>query len=63
MEKREHPIKKRVFEASVIATMSNGKPGSMHYEELLPSENKACTPQITRIIDHDGMKNLRVYVN
>ena len=59
MEKREHPIKKRVFEVSVIATMSNGKStliNALLQQELLPSENKACTAQITRIIDHDGMK-------
>ena len=59
MEKREHPIKKRVFEVSVIATMSSGKStliNALLQQELLPSENKACTAQITRIIDHDGMK-------
>ena len=58
MEKREHPIKKRVFEVSVIATMSSGKStliNALLQQELLPSENKACTAQITRIIDHDGM--------
>ena len=59
MEKREHPIKKRAFEVSVIATMSSGKStliNALLQQELLPSENKACTAQITRIIDHDGMK-------
>lgn len=39
--------------------MSSGKStliNALLQQELLPSENKACTAQITRIIDHDGMK-------
>ena len=51
--------KNSLFEVSVIATMSSGKStliNALLQQELLPSENKACTAQITRIIDHDGMK-------
>ena len=52
-------VKNSLFEVSVIATMSSGKStliNALLQQELLPSENKACTAQITRIIDHDGMK-------
>lgn len=51
--------KNSLFEVSVIATMSSGKStliNALLQQELLPSENGACTAQITRIIDYDGMK-------
>lgn len=40
--------------------MSSGKStliNALLQQELLPSGNSACTAQVTRIIDHDGMEN------
>ncbi|SDB13866.1 dynamin family protein [Butyrivibrio sp. INlla16] len=51
-------VKNGLFEVSVIATMSSGKStliNSLLHTELLPSENKACTATIARIIDNDEM--------
>lgn len=51
-------VKNGIFEVSVIATMSSGKStliNSLLHTELLPSENKACTATICRILDNDGM--------
>lgn len=51
-------VKNGIFEVSVIATMSSGKStliNSLLHTELLPSENKACTSTICRIIDNDDM--------
>lgn len=50
--------KNGIFEVSVIATMSSGKStliNSLLHTELLPSENKACTATIARILDNDDM--------
>lgn len=50
--------KNGIFEVSVIATMSSGKStliNSLLHTELLPSENKACTATIARILDNDEM--------
>ena len=50
--------KNSIFEVSVIATMSSGKStliNSLLHTELLPSENKACTATIARILDNDDM--------
>ncbi len=50
--------KNGIFEISVIATMSSGKStliNSLLHTELLPSENKACTATITRILDNSEM--------
>ena len=50
--------KNGIFEVSVIATMSSGKStliNSLLHTELLPSENKACTATICRILDNDDM--------
>lgn len=50
--------KNGIFEVSVIATMSSGKStliNSLLHTELLPSENKACTATIARILDNDQM--------
>ena len=47
-----------IFEVSVIATMSSGKStliNSLLHTELLPSENKACTATVARILDNDQM--------
>lgn len=52
-------VKNGIFEVSVIATMSSGKStliNSLLHTELLPSENKACTATICRILDNDEMK-------
>lgn len=52
-------VKNGIFEVSVIATMSSGKStliNSLLHTELLPSENKACTATICRILDNDDMK-------
>lgn len=49
-----------IFEVSVIATMSSGKStliNSLLHTELLPSENKACTATIARILDNDQMSS------
>lgn len=51
-------VKNGIFEVSVIATMSSGKStliNSILHTELLPSENKACTATICRILDNDDM--------
>ena len=51
-------VKNGIFEVSVIATMSSGKStliNSLLHTELLPSENKACTATICRILDNDDM--------
>lgn len=51
--------KNGIFEVSVIATMSSGKStliNSLLHTELLPSENKACTATIARILDNDDME-------
>lgn len=51
-------VKNGIFEVSVIATMSSGKStliNSLLHTELLPSENKACTATICRILDNDFM--------
>lgn len=51
-------VKNGIFEVSVIATMSSGKStliNSLLHTELLPSENKACTSTICRILDNDDM--------
>jgi len=51
-------VKNGIFEVSVIATMSSGKStliNSLLHTELLPSENKACTATICRILDNDEM--------
>ena len=51
-------VKSGIFEVSVIATMSSGKStliNSLLHTELLPSENKACTATIARILDNDEM--------
>ena len=51
-------VKNGIFEVSVIATMSSGKStliNSLLHTELLPSENKACTASICRILDNDDM--------
>lgn len=53
-------VKNGIFEVSVIATMSSGKStliNSLLHTELLPSENKACTATICRILDNDDMDN------
>lgn len=50
--------KNGIFEVSVIATMSSGKStliNSLLHTEILPSENKACTATICRILDNDDM--------
>lgn len=50
--------KNGIFEVSVIATMSSGKStliNSLLHTELLPSENRACTATIARILDNDEM--------
>lgn len=50
--------KNGIFEVSVIATMSSGKStliNSLLHTELLPSENKACTATVARILDNDEM--------
>lgn len=50
--------KNGIFEVSVIATMSSGKStliNSLLNMELLPSENKACTATICKILDNDTM--------
>lgn len=50
--------KNGIFEVSVIATMSSGKStliNSLLHTEILPSENKACTATICRILDNDYM--------
>ena len=50
--------KNGLFEVSVIATMSSGKStliNSLLNMELLPSENKACTATICKILDNDTM--------
>ena len=50
--------KNGIFEINVIATMSSGKStliNSLLHTELLPSENKACTATIARILDNSGM--------
>lgn len=52
--------KNGIFEVSVIATMSSGKStliNSLLHTELLPSENKACTATIARIIDNDELED------
>lgn len=52
-------VKNGIFEVSVIATMSSGKStliNSILHTELLPSENKACTATICRILDNDDME-------
>ena len=52
-------VKNGIFEVSVIATMSSGKStliNSLLHTELLPSENKACTATIARILDNDSME-------
>ena len=52
-------VKNGIFEVSVIATMSSGKStliNSLLHTELLPSENKACTATIARILDNDDME-------
>lgn len=52
-------VKNGIFEVSVIATMSSGKStliNSLLHTELLPSENKACTATVARILDFDEMK-------
>ena len=51
-------VKNGIFEVSVIATMSSGKStliNSILHTELLPSENRACTATIARILDNDNM--------
>lgn len=51
-------VKNGIFEVSVIATMSSGKStliNALLHTELLPSENKACTATICRILDNDDM--------
>ena len=51
-------VKNGIFEVSVIATMSSGKStliNSLLHTGLLPSENKACTATIVRILDNDDM--------
>ena len=51
-------VKSGIFETSVIATMSSGKStliNSLLHTELLPSENKACTATVARILDNDDM--------
>ncbi len=52
-------VKNGIFEVSVIATMSSGKStliNALLHTELLPSENKACTATICRILDNDEME-------
>lgn len=59
MEKRKNSIKKRVLDVNVISPMSSGKStliNALLQQELLPSGNKSCTAQVTRIIDYDGME-------
>lgn len=51
-------VKNGIFEVSVIATMSSGKStliNALLHTELLPSENKACTATICRVLDNDDM--------
>ena len=58
MEKRKNSIKKRVLDVNVISPMSSGKStliNALLQQELLPT-GRECTVQVTRIIDHDGMK-------
>ncbi|MEE1494448.1 MAG: dynamin family protein [Anaerostipes hadrus] len=58
MEKRKNSIKKRVLDVNVISPMSSGKStliNALLQQELLPT-GRECTAQVTRIIDHDGMK-------
>lgn len=53
-------VKNGIFEVSVIATMSSGKStliNAVLHTELLPSENKACTATIVRILDNDDMED------
>lgn len=53
-------VKNGIFEISVLATMSSGKStliNSMLHTELLPSENKACTATIARILNNDEMED------
>ena len=55
-------VKNGIFEVSVIATMSSGKStliNSLLHTELLPSENKACTATIARILDNDDMSTYK----
>ena len=50
--------KNGIFEVSVIATMSSGKStliNALLNTELLPSENKACTATICKILNNDTM--------
>lgn len=52
--------KNGIFEVSVIAIMSSGKStliNSLLHTELLPSENRACTATICKILDNDEMDN------
>lgn len=52
-------VKNGIFEVSVIATMSSGKStliNSLLHTEILPSENKACTATIAKILDTQGVE-------
>ncbi len=52
-------VKNSTFTVSVIATMSSGKStliNALLGQELLPSQNEACTATIARITDNDGAK-------
>ncbi|WP_026836126.1 dynamin family protein [Eubacterium xylanophilum] len=55
--------KNGIFEVSVIATMSSGKStliNSILHTEILPSENKACTATVARILDNDDMTSFTI---
>lgn len=63
VKKAYEEVKSSKFEVSVLATMSSGKStliNSLIGDELLPSENQACTATIARITDNDDIKEFIV---
>lgn len=63
VKKTYEEVKSSKFEVSVLATMSSGKStliNSLIGDELLPSENQACTATIARITDNDDIKEFFV---
>ena len=55
----------RIFPTIVMATMSSGKSTLINAilgEEILPSENQACTSKMFAILDDDKADKIRLYV-
>jgi GTPase Era involved in 16S rRNA processing len=55
----------KLFKIAVIATMSSGKStfiNALIGEDILPSQNQACTAKIIPILDNDKAESFRAYV-